>query len=304
MHLISSLLSIFAIMALGALCHRKKLFDHAHAEGFEKFLFKIAIPCYLFNATLHHELSELVYLPYLYAYTLSFAVMVLATMVLFWRRHKAAALYMRSFVTSYSNIAIYTLPVVTFLFADPTAAVLSNLIQVLLVQTFFLTLLGLCAHSEKSIVARLKASLMNPMLIMSLLGLGLNYCGAMPPEPVIHAIRAMGGSASALSLFAFGLTLGSIEISRHLLHKEVLMMVGIKNFLYPLVAFCLGYYVFTLETYWLHSIVIAASAPTGFFTYVVAKQFQTEVALVKHVIAVSCLCSLLALMVIVSVLAV
>jgi len=84
-----------------------------------------------------------------------------------------------------------------------------------------------------------------------------------------------------------------------LLEWALLLIVFIKNIIHPLVAFFIGNYLFHLDAYWLCSLMIAASAPTAFVVYLIAKQFSTEVDLVKRVVAISSIISLISLGVII-----
>ncbi|HEV2524290.1 MAG TPA: AEC family transporter, partial [Gammaproteobacteria bacterium] len=68
MTLIQSLLVIFAIIFVGVISQRRKLLNHIQIEGFELFLFKIAMPCFLFTATLQHDLGALLDTKYIISY--------------------------------------------------------------------------------------------------------------------------------------------------------------------------------------------------------------------------------------------
>ena len=114
MDLIQALLVSFAIIALGIICERVKAFNHHHTEGLQLFLFKIGMPCYLFIATLHHDIASLIHMPYIACYLLSlFGVMTLVLSL--FKKEGPSALCVKILASGYSNTAIYTLPIVTIL---------------------------------------------------------------------------------------------------------------------------------------------------------------------------------------------
>jgi len=292
MDLIQALLVIFAIIALGIICERVKAFNHHHTEGLQLFLFKIGMPCYLFIATLHHDIASLIHVPYIACYLLSlFGVMTLVLSL--FKKEGPSALCVKILASGYSNTAIYTLPIVTILLKDPSAAIMATLMQVTIVQTTFVSTLTFLHHKEQSLLRKLLRAFGTPLIIMPILGLSFNVLGINPYPLVITTVQSLGEGASGLALFTFGLTVGSISLNRETVTKSLISIVLLKNVAHPLIAFMLGKYVFHLDPYWLYALVIAASAPTAFVVYLIAKQFDHEPELIKRVVGLSAMASLL-----------
>jgi predicted permease len=189
MDLFQSLFVILIIISLGLACQKNKIFTVTQIEGFELFLFKIAIPCYLFTATSYYELSTLLHNSYMFSYLLSFLVIAIIIILYSWRSHSPSKICINVLTSGYVNAAIYTLPVITFLLRDPKAAILSNLIQVIAIQPVLLTILSVFSNEEKSILTRLLASISSPLVIMSLISLLLNYCQLTPPLIIMNVIK-------------------------------------------------------------------------------------------------------------------
>lgn len=183
------------------------------------------------------------------------------------------------------NAAIYTLPVITILLKDPTAAIIGNIIQVIIIQPIFIILLNTLKYKEKSLIKKIVSVITTP-LIMPIIGILLNYLQVTLPTPIVDAISQIGSGASGLALFAFGPTLGATKITVQCLKFDLLSVVLIKSLVHPLVAICIAYFM-KLENYWFDSLVIAASAPTAFVVYLIPKQFSTEEELVKKIVALS-----------------
>jgi malonate transporter len=293
MNLIHSLTIIFGIISIGVFCGKKKLFHEVHIEGFELFLFKIALPCYLFSAILSNNFESLVNLPYVFCYLLSFLSVGLITTLYFFRKHSLSSTCIKILASGYVNTAIYSLPVITFLLNDPKAAVLSNLLQVVIIQSSFLIILSLSQHREQSLRQRLSNSLLTPLIILPIISILLSYYQITPHFIITTITKNLGNGASSIALFIFGLALSHINLKKEHFNKTLCFLVLIKNIFHPVIAFLLGKYIFHLEQYWLYSMVISASSPTAFIIYIIAKQFSTDTQLVKLMVAISSVVSLI-----------
>lgn len=286
MTLFFPLITIFFVILVGVFCYKKEIFNKTQIDGFELLLFKIIMPSYLFAAAYKNDLSTLLNTEYILAYLLTFGILALIVTALFIKNLSPVAVCMRILAGSYVNAAIYTLPVITILLKNPTAAIIGNIIQVIIIQPIFIILLNTIKHKEKSLIKKIVSVITTPLIIMPIIGILLNYLQVALPLPVVDAISQIGSGASGLALFAFGLTLGATKITAQCLKFDLLSVVLIKSLVHPFVAICIAYFM-KLENYWFNSLVIAASAPTAFVVYLISKQFSTEEELVKKVVALS-----------------
>ena len=294
MNFIQSLFIIFAIISIGIACQRKGLFNHSQVEGFEIFLFKIAMPCYLFSSTLNHDLEALIYSEYIFSYLLSFLAIAILVFSIF-RKDNASFISLKILASGYVNSAIYTVPILTYLLGNPVAGTLGNILQVILIQPIFIAILSFINHKEKSFLKKILTIISSPLVAMPILGLLCNYLGFTPPQVITITIQNLGNSASSIALFTFGLSLASIKLAQENINRNLLFMVGIKNFIHPLIAFFIGKYIFDLDGYWLNALVISASAPTAFIVYIIAKQFSVEQDMIKTTSAITSIVSLISL---------
>ena len=294
MSLFASLITIFIAILLGVFCYKKELFSKVQIDGFEQLLFKVIIPSYLFTAAYKNDLSALLNTEYIAAYLLTFGVMAIIVTAIFIKNLPTITVCVRVLAASYLNTAIYTLPVITILLKDPTAAIIGNIVQVIIIQPIFIILLNTLKHKEKSLIKKIVTVVKTPLIIMPIIGILLNYLQVTLPTPIVDAISQIGTGASGLALFVFGLTLGATKITTECLKFDLLSVVFIKNLIHPFVAICIAYFM-KLEGYWFHSLVIAASAPTAFVVYLISKKFSTEEELVKKVVALSSVVSTISL---------
>lgn len=293
--LMQSLSIIFLIILLGVFSERRKIFNATQIEGFEIFLFKIVMPCYLFTVTLHHDLSEHKQVTFILSYLLTFLLVAMVVFSYFYKKNSLSEIGIKVLMSSYINSAIYALPIITFLLGNPIAGVVATLVQILLIQVIFLMFLSFLNHREKTMLEKLRSSVGTPLVVMPVVGLLCDYLNISPPSIIVSVISNVGGGASSLALFTFGLMLGGIKINKSDLNRKLLFIVFAKNIFHPIAAFFVGKYLFDLENYWLTSLVIIASAPTGFFVYFIAKQFSSDPHLGKRVVAISSLFSLISL---------
>jgi malonate transporter len=301
MSLLQSLFSILAIISIGVFCGRSKLFTEAQTEGLELLLFKIAIPCFLFSSIINNKFSNLFNKQYVYCYLLTFFTIALITTIYFWRKTSPAELCIKMLASGYVNTAIYSLPMITFLLGDPKAAILGNLIQVTVIQSTLVTLLGFLKHKEKSVTQRLLTTFRSPLVAIPIIGMTVDCLQWTVPPIIMTVTQNLGSGATSLALFTFGLTLSNIKINRNNLDKELFFVLLTKNILHPLIATVIAFYIFTLEKYWLYSLIITGSAPTAFMVYLIAKQFSTDAHFVKVVVTTSSVVSLISLLFITSI---
>lgn len=297
MPLIQSLLIIFTIISLGIFSEKRKIFNTHHIEAFEIFLFKIALPCYLFTATLQYDFYNLVNFNFAYSYILAFCAIALLIKVYFWQSN-ISKLCITILAAGYINSAIYALPIINFLLEDPKSAILANLIQVITIQPVFIAILSILHHKEKSMLQKLLTPILTPLVAMPLIGILCNYLQFMPHQIITTIVSNLGSSASSIALFTFGLSLAEIKIKYENINRELLFVILAKNILHPVFAFLIGKYIFLLDSYWLYSLVLATSSPTAFLVYLLAKQFSINQSHAKLTVALSSVFSLIMLIII------
>ncbi|MFO1257530.1 MAG: AEC family transporter [Gammaproteobacteria bacterium] len=297
MTLFSPLITIFFVVVVGIFCYRKKIFHKTQIDGFELLLFKIIMPSYLFAAAYQNDLSALLNTDYIAAYLLTFGILALIVTVIFVKSLSMISVCMRILSASYVNAAIYVLPVISIFLKDPTAAIIGNMVQVIIIQPLFMILLNTVKNKEKSMLKKIISIVTTPLIIMPILGILLNYLQIRVPIPIVDAMTVIGSGASSLALFVFGLTLGATKITAQCLKFDLISVVLVKSVIHPLIAVLIAYYM-KLETYWFNSLLIAASAPTAVVVYIISKEFSSEEEFVKKVVALTSVVAMVSLILI------
>jgi predicted permease len=296
-----NLVVIFGIIFLGVVCKRRGMFTQGQIEGFEIFLFKITTPCLLFYSTLTTKTAEILNFGYIFSYLLSFALVALFAFVLLFKKNNPSEICIKILASSYVSSAIYATPLIDLILKNPLAGVIGSLLQVIFIQTGFILLLSLFAKTTQSVGRRLLNVALNPLVFMPILGLVLNYAGAVDylTYPLI-IIKQLATMSSGLALFVFGLMLGGFALKSSIKSGEILTLVGIKTIAHPLIAVVVGKYIFGLEGYWLYALLIVKSGPTALGLYLIAKRYSVKAEVIKSVVSLSSIASLAPLFVIIS----
>jgi hypothetical protein len=294
---LESLFVIFGIISVGIIAKKSKLLTSYQIEGLEIFLLRISLPCYLFTSIATYDLKK-IHHHYLLSYFLSIALITGLVTLLVTTDHKKrfSAMIMKILAAGYVNAALYASPVISLLLNDPTAGILINIFQVIVLQSFFVSLLTLNLHQDKPVLKKISSIIGTPLILMPIIGFSLNYF-TIPLHTILKTmIENLGSEASTLALICFGASLAETSFNKKILKKDILILTALKNFAHPLIAFFIGR-AFNLEPYWLYSLVIVASAPTPFVVYLIAKQFSIEKSLIKNIIALSSVTSLITLII-------
>jgi malonate transporter len=286
---------IFGVILIGFISKKKKLFSDEQINGFEMFLFKIAMPCFLFYHTASCSIDTILNAKYIYAYLISFSIVALFTAILI-INNNTSEIYIKILASSYVNSAIYVTPFIAILLDNPIAGIIGNLLQVICIQTPFIIILSLLKDDNKSLSSKIYKILCTPIIIMPIIGLLINYLNfSQYITYFIMLTNEIGNICLNFSLFVFGLMLGGVNIGNDVKSKEIMTLVIIKNILHPFVAYIIGRYVLLLEGYWLNALVIAKSAPTALSIYLISKNYTIKEDVIKGVVSLTSIGSLISI---------
>lgn len=298
MGIIQSFIVIISIILIGVLFQRKKILNSSQIEGFGIFLLKLAMPCYLFSSLLHHDLNALLYTEYILSFCLTFLIIAGVIAAVYYKTKSPLALCIKMLAAAYPNALIYTLPIITFLLDDPVAGIIGNILQIVVIQTIFITIMNFVTHRDRSILHKIFMVITTPLILAPAAAIICNILQIPLPKFILDITQHIGNGATSVALFTFGLSIGEVELNKKTFNKPLLTLVAIKNILHPVVAWVIGKFIFGLEGYWLYSLVIATSAPTAFVVALLANQYKIEVDLMKRTVAISSMVSIISLIII------
>ena len=289
---------IFAIAGLGYTFATLGLFKQHHVQGLSQYVFYLAIPALLIQSLSQMALPQQINWRFLGSYYGVVLVIYLTGFGLkryvFGGSRRAGAIF--GMGSSYSNLVLMGIPVVSAGFGDEGLVALFLIISVHSVTQFTIT--TVLAESQdadgKSLLGFLRLSaeklLKNPLIIALFIGLLLNWFNIQIPEVILNTIGLLRRSALPAALFMLGASLTAYKISGEL--KQSAVMVGLKLAIQPLLVYLLVVQLFQLPHLWSAVAVVAAALPCGVNAAVFANKYDAAVAAVGSSVLLSTLLSM------------
>jgi malonate transporter len=198
--------------------------------------------------------------------------------------------------SSYSNMVLIGIPVITAGLGDEALLPLLLLISVHAAIQFTLT--TILAESEANgstqpldfIRLPVQKISRNPIIIGLVAGLLFNGLAIPIPEVIQSTITLIRGSALPAALFMLGASLAAYKISGQL--DQASIIIGFKVLLQPLLVYLLVAVLFDLPQPWSSVAVLAAGLPVGINSAVFASKYEVVVAPIGTAVLLSTLISI------------
>ncbi|MER6951831.1 AEC family transporter [Nonomuraea sp. NPDC000554] len=269
---------IWAIGLLGWLAARFHVTSGRIQQALTEFAFTVAMPAVLFTTLSRTPLSQIQPRP-LIAFAISTVVVGLIALVTL--RGKLPDRVIGAMSSAYVNAGNLGIPIGLYVLRDATFVVSVLIFQVLVLSPLIFVGLGV---ERSSFLAPLRT----PIVVASVLGLGMSALGWHLPAPVLRPLEILGGAAVPLALFALGMSLNGSAVA----WRGVALVVTLKLLVHPLLAFAVGRFLFHLDGPALFAAVLFAGLPTAQNTYVYAAEYGRPTDLPRDAILVSSVLSL------------
>jgi malonate transporter len=263
---------ILLMVGAGIFIQRKQILDPQQITAFEIFQNRIGIPCGLAALTLGQDMGSFADIRWLSACLL--VVVLVSGLAFFWFRkgHDPVSLTILVMASVYVNAGVYGIPVITLVTGSARYGLMGLLLQVLVIQTVFVSLLTVLAHKEHSWMRRIKGIVTTPLVMFPLVGLALNLLEVQLPPFAVEALHRTGTGASSLALLTVGMSLGGVRFHKADWNRDFLGAVVLKSLLAPCLAFGAGRFLFDLQEQGWQALVIFASAPSAFLVCLLSRQ--------------------------------
>jgi malonate transporter len=293
------LIIVVGIVLFGIIVRARKILDETHMIGLEGFLFKIGLPCYLFSVVLSNDLHNIFNAKFIASYLLTFVLTCFIAVFLHRKTSDKRELIMLSLASSYANTALYITPVMFFLFNNAIGGVIANLVQAAFIQPIALMFLTFFANKNSSKMSIVTNVLKTPIIIAPIVAFILNFYGVTNQiHYVFDIVDVLGKSATGIALFSFGLSFSGVKFENSYDRIQTIKIVFVKSIIHPIFAFVVGYFIFNLDRYWLIALVVSGSAPTAYIIYLICSRYDVKTENVKNAIAISCIISIIYLVII------
>ena len=260
------LAAIFLVIAVGWVAGRRRVLGPNAADTLSKAAFNVFAPALLFRTTAGVSVATLPW-PMLAAYFLPTLALLLATYAIERIRGPATPVgpSVRALSVTFSNTVQLGIPVVTALFG--TAGLTVHIAIVSLQSLVLLTTATVLAENDlggRSLWARVvqtvRRSVIHPVVLPILLGLGYNATGLPIPRVIDDVLATLGAAVIPLSLVTIGLSLQLYGV-RGSVRPAAVMSFG-KLVLHPALVFAAAW-LFGLHGLPLVVAVLCAALPTG-----------------------------------------
>ena len=310
MNIFSIISPLIVIALLGYICTKTKWLSREQLNALSKFTFSISIPAFLFYQMAKADFGEQVspqlfaafYLPVLTCYLIAWLISYF-----FYKgkqlnnsdtitQKNSAASAVFALGSSYSNTIIVGLPVLLASMGEQVIGIIFLIITFHSAMLFALTSAIAARASSKDgtnkfiLLAFIKQTLNNPLIISILSGLAFNILGITLPDFLQDSLALISKPAISLALFILGASLAFYQV------RQELTFISISCFsklvLLPILVFIASQYIFKLEPFVVTVLVILSACPTGVNAYLIAATHQQHQQTVAGTVVVSTLFSI------------
>lgn len=298
---LTTILPVFGLIALGFICARTKFIGPAAGQGLSQVVFNLAMPALLFRTVATIDQQSLSPWPLWAALFGGIAVVwVVTTIIASTTRLIDATPPSAAMGASFGNLAMLGLPLMLAHFGDRAA------LPVGFVLSIHAPILWLAAviHIEASGQGRLPSVvnvlrqllnqlIRNPIVLALLLGTLWRVTGlGLHPVPD-RFLELLGEAGIPTALVALGLTLAGYSLKGQ--WRGILTLLVLKMLLLPVVVWVIARYLVGLEPFWTQVVLVLAAMPTGANAFLFAERYASGSAPVSGAIALGTALSLLTL---------
>jgi malonate transporter and related proteins len=296
MAVISALLPVFLVIALGVLLKQTLLPERAAWDSLERLTFYVLFPALLTVTTATADLSEVPVGGV--GGALALAIIILSTLLLIFRLPLSRALAIKGAAfTSVFQGAIrwntyVALGIAGSLYGTPGLALASVAIVAMVPLLNLICVLVLARYAaDETPDARTTAGMVlrNPLIWSVLAGIALNVSGVPLPAVAVSFAEILGQGALALGLLAVG---AGLELGKVLRPSvAVVVTIVLKLAVMPTIAISLALW-FGLDGAALTVVAVASSVPSAPGSYILARQMGGDAPLLANILSMQILVAL------------
>lgn len=299
LYTVNTVVPIFLLVLLGILLKRTGFLSESFASDSDRFVFKIALPAYLFSEVSSSELSTILDLPLLIFCMIGVILTVVLgflTVPLFIKENDKRGAFIQGIYRS--NSAILGIMMARSMFGEegvekialilPVTIILYNVCAVVILSVFApreakLTPTQTMRHILSDIVK-------NPLIIAIAIAIPLMLLKAELPQFATQTIGYIGNTATPLALISLGanFTLESLKKKYSLALTASLIKTALLPLMMISVAILLGFRSVSLGI-----ILIFFGGPAAVSSYIMAKNMKSDYELAGQILLLSTCCCIL-----------
>lgn len=280
---LSLALPFFGLILIGFLSGRAAKLPESGLAWLNYFILYIALPPLFFQLVSRTPFEQLANPRFVFVTTLSTATtFTIALLVGLWlRRGSLPEATIAGVVGAYANVG-YMGPGLT-LAALGTAAAVPTALIFTFDSTFFFAavpfLMAVSGVERKSALATtltvVQRVFTHPFIVATILGVVFAWLQLRPPVWIDRLLDYLADAAAPCALFTLGVTVALRPLKR--IPEEIPILVGIKLFIHPLVAWLLLSAFGGFDPVWIYTAVLMAALPPALNAYIMARQHESYV---------------------------
>ncbi|SFZ86195.1 hypothetical protein SAMN02983003_3370 [Devosia enhydra] len=289
---------VFALIAIGYLSVRYRLYPAAGVKGLIAFVNNFATPCLLFQSMLHADFSRAfnpsILIPF---YVGAFVSLIFGSLVahkIFGNRPGESVA--SGFSACFTNSVLIGFPLLQRAYGDAALPVIFSIIGLhapllITAATVGIEMVRRDARPMREVWRTIAIrSAQNPLLWGIGLGLLGNFAGLRLVEPVEAVIGMLAGAVMPAALFGLGGALNEYRLAENWL--QALAMSGFKLVLHPVIAWVLLVPVLRVDAELARYAVLLAAMPTGINAYVFATYYNRGVSVAANTVLLTTVLSM------------
>jgi malonate transporter len=297
--IVNVVIPVFAIIAVGYLAVRLRLYPAEGVKGLVAFVNNFATPCLLFEAMLTSDFSSTFNLAVIVPFYVGALTSLLAgsLIAIRWFGARPGEGVSSGFSAMFTNTVLIGIPVIHRAFGDaamPTAFSIIALHAPMLI-TIGMLVMELVrrdgAPLHRSLMVALVRIVQNPLLWGVALGLLGNRFGLKLPEAGTAFVTMMAAAVVPAALFGLGGALNEYRLSESWLQASVMTLF--KLIIHPLIAYVLMIHVLQVPLELARYGILLAAMPAGINAYVFATYYERGVNVATNTVLISTVLSVL-----------
>lgn len=290
---------IFAIVALGYLAVRFRLYPAEGVKGLITFVNNFATPCLLFRAMLNVDFAETFSFrligPYYLGALLVFVVGILIARTTF--RRSPGESVSAGFSGMFTNTVLLGIPILQRAYGDAAMPIIFTIVgthAAILMTSAMLTMEFARRDGEplgRALIGALLRIAQNPLLIGIALGLVGNLAGIRLPEAVDAFTLIMAQAIVPVALFGLGGALNEYRLADN--WALALNLSLLKLILHPLIVWVIMIHILKVDHAIARYPILLAAMPTGINAYIFATYYKRGQDIAANTILITTVLSVL-----------
>lgn len=297
--IISKVISIFLIMAVGFVLYRKNVFPAASTKYFVDLLLLVTTPCMILSSITSKEFDSSMAMSTVQVLLLTcgfFAVATFIGLILFktvFRKVPKEDLGVYVFSFASVNNGFMGFPVTQAIFGGDIFyfMILHNIILSFYMYGPGPMILNINHSGGKMDLKTIVRKVSNPSIIASVAGLIMLVCGLHLPEMLFDTVSTIGDITVPLSMLVVGMQLGDTDIGNIIRNKTLVIMSFLKMLALPMVIFLLVNWLPIADTVKV-CLIFGSTFPAAVVTSAIAVIENKNATLAAECIAVTTLISI------------